>query len=80
MKAAYYFSETQRRLLQNISRTPLFLSNGTEYTEILNYFEDGDEIPLQNSFSDSKLVFIKENLPVNESMLNISGKRFAKVF
>lgn len=80
MKAAYYFSKTQRRILQYSGRKPLFLPNGMEYTELNNSFEDGDEIPSQNNFSDSKLVFVKENLPVNESVLNISGKRFAKVF
>ncbi len=80
MKAAYYFSKEQCRVIMFHGGLSNFLPDGTEYTEIVTSFEDDDEIPLQNNFSDSKLVFVKENCPVNEFMLENVGERFAKVF
>lgn len=84
MKAAYYYSEKQRMEYQRHfgGTARITIPDGTvlEFTECDNTFEDDDDIPLQNSWDDSHLVYVVENLPVDDVVLKFIGQRVAKTY
>jgi hypothetical protein len=80
MKAAYYFSPAQKRFIDQSSFMTLSDDIVIEFTECDNTFEDDSEVPSQNSWEDSTLVYIRENLPVNEVVLKFTGHRVAKTY